>query len=289
MDVDGNNDYVSSKEFNNMHCHKLIGHKGPITSLAFYPDREFFVSASADNTVRLWSTELNIPKGKQCLAYYRGHCFPIWDVTFSPLGLYFATASHDRTARFWSTDKGVPMRIFAGHVSDVECVRFHPNCNYVVTGSSDRTIRCWDIQSGNCVRLMTGHSGTINDLQFTSDGRCIVSASQDKTIMVWDIGTSECISVLEGHSDDVTKVALAHSVNRNACIIDSNHNKDNQTDYNVSSFPLIVSTGLDNTVRFWNVNNTEKPLLKTIKTSYSCISHVQMTQSNLIMLAGTVS
>merc|ERR1712129_582481 len=290
MDVDNgnsnsNNAYVASQELNNMHCHKLIGHKSMVTSIDFYPDREFFVSASADNTVRLWSTELNIGKGKQCLSFYRGHCFPIWDVAFSPLGLYFATASHDRTARLWSTDKGVPMRIFAGHVSDVECVRFHPNCNYVVTGSSDRTIRCWDIQSGNCVRLFTGHSGTVNDLQFTSDGRCIVSASSDNTIMVWDIGTSECISVLEGHQDNVTQVALAHSANRNAVIIDSNHN--NQTE--VSSFPLVISSGLDNTVRFWNVNDTEKPLVKTIKTNYSSISHLEMTRSNLLMLAGTVS
>uniref|UniRef100_A0A7S0TBX3 Uncharacterized protein n=1 Tax=Elphidium margaritaceum TaxID=933848 RepID=A0A7S0TBX3_9EUKA len=219
-----------------------------------------------------------------CLAWYRGHCFPIWDVEFSPLGLYFATASHDRTARLWSTDKGVPLRIFAGHLSDVECVRFHPNCNYVLTGSSDRTIRMWDIQSGNCVRLMSGHLNSVHDLQVTSDGRCIVSASQDKTIRVWDIATAECISVLHGHTEAVTKLALAHSVNRNAVIIEEDEQKRSN---DVSSFPLIVSSSMDNTVRFWNVNDTEKPLIKTIPTNIS-ISHLEMTRSNLLMLAGTV-
>eukprot|EP01083_Nonionella_stella_P103716 296466_1 len=215
-----NNQSTNVNTSSSSHCHKLIGHKSSVTSISFYPDRDFFVSSSADNTVRLWSTEF----GGQCLSWYRGHCFPIWDVQFSPLGLYFATASHDRTARLWSTDKGVPIRIFAGHVSDVECVRFHPNCNYLVSGSSDRTIRCWDIQSGDCVRLMTGHTNTINDLQFTSDGRCVVSASKDNTIRVWDIATSECISVLEGHTNDVTKIALAHTVNRNAVVIEQNTN-----------------------------------------------------------------
>eukprot|EP01083_Nonionella_stella_P003967 11415_1 len=219
------------------HCHKLIGHKSCVTSISFYPDREFFVSASDDNTVRLWSTEL----GGQCLSWYRGHC--------SRFGM-------------WSTDKGVPIRIFAGHVSDVECVRFHPNCNYLVSGSSDRTIRCWDIQSGDCVRLMTGHTNAINDLQFTSDGRCVVSASKDNTIRVWDIATSECISVLQGHTDDVTKIALAHTVNRNAVVIEQNTN-----DTNVSSFPLVISSGMDNTIRFWDVNNPQKPLIKTINTN----------------------
>ena len=289
--------YISSKEEsideykNNLHCNKLIGHKSSITSISFYPDREFFISSSCDNTVRLWSTELS---GK-CLSWYRGHCFPIWDCSFSPLGLYFATASHDRTARLWSTDKGTPLRIFAGHISDVECVKFHPNCNYIATGSSDKTIRLWDIQSGNCVRLMNGHFGPINDLQFTSDGRCIVSASKDNTIRIWDIATSECIAKLKGHNDNVTKIALAHSVNRNAVIIqqsdnnDNNHNKNkNNGQHNISSFPLIISSSMDNTIRFWDVNNPEKPLRKTIKTNIS-ISHLEMTKSNLLMLSGTVS
>jgi len=273
----------------NAHCHRLVGHKSLVTAISFYPPNdEFFASSSADNTARLWSTTK-----RRCLSWYRGHCFPIWDIAFSPLGLYFATASHDRTARLWSTDKGVPIRIFAGHVSDVEVVRFHPNCNYIVTASSDRTIRCWDIQSGDCVRLMTGHLNTINDLQFTSDGRCIVSASQDKTIRVWDIATSECISLLKGHDDHVKKIALAHSVNRNAVIIQSNSSQTNPSnininhDCNISSFPLVISSSMDKTVRFWDVNNSQKPLIKTIKTNI-CVSHLEMTRSNLLMLAGTV-
>jgi len=307
MDVDSNpavqrseeNEYAQSAEFGTLHCHKLIGHKSTVTSISMYPDNEFFISSSADNTVRLWSTALSkMDGGQSCLAWYRGHSFPIWSCCFSPLGLYFATASHDRTARLWSTDKGVPIRIFAGHLSDVECVRFHPNCNYVATGSSDRTIRLWDIQSGNCVRLMTGHLSAVNDVQFTSDGRCIVSASQDRTIRVWDIQSGECISSLSGHTDDVKHITLGHGVNTNAVCIEegtsSNPNANSNRNGNggdsgpkISSFPLVISSGMDNTVRFWNVNEAEKPLVKTINTNM-CVSHLEMTKSNLLLLSGAV-
>jgi len=143
------------------------------------------------------------------------------------------------------------------------------------------------IQSGNCVRLMSGHLETINDLQFTSDGRCIVSASKDKTIRIWDIASSQCISVLNGHTDNVTKIALAHSVNRNAVIIQQQNNSETSHINNISSFPLVISSGMDKTVRFWDVNNPQKPLRKTINTNIS-ISHLEMTRSNLLMLAGTV-
>jgi transcription initiation factor TFIID subunit 5 len=100
---------------------KLIGHSGPVYSVAFDPSGgstvppRALLSASADGTTRLWSidTLTNI-------VAYRGHQNPVWDVQWSPLGTYFATGSRDRTARLWSTDRTATMRIYAGHLSDVD-------------------------------------------------------------------------------------------------------------------------------------------------------------------------
>merc|ERR1712154_177506 len=130
------------------------------------------------------------------------------------------------------------------------------------------------------------------------DGRCIVSASQDKTIRVWDIQSGRCISSLSGHGDEVKHITLAHGVNNNAVCIEernstnpnakngvSNHNVSGDNGPKISSFPLVISSGMDNTVRFWNVNEAEKPLIKTIHANM-CVSHLEMTKSNVLLCAG---
>lgn len=100
---------------------KLIGHSGPVYSVAFDPlngsaaPPKYLLSASADATTRLWSldTLTNV-------VAFRGHENPIWDVKWSPMGIYFATASRDRTARLWSTERTSCLRVYAGHLSDVD-------------------------------------------------------------------------------------------------------------------------------------------------------------------------
>lgn len=100
---------------------KLIGHSGPVYSLAFDPvtgsaaPPKYLLSGSADATARLWSidTMTNV-------VAYRGHQNPVWDLDWSPMGIYFTTASRDRTARLWSTDRTSTLRIYAGHSSDVD-------------------------------------------------------------------------------------------------------------------------------------------------------------------------
>ena len=106
---------------------KLIGHSGPVYSVAFDPiggsaaPPKHLLSCSADATVRLWSmdTLTNV-------VAYRGHENPVWDVKWSPVGIYFATGSRDRTARLWSTDRTSCLRVYAGHLSDVDVSRALP-------------------------------------------------------------------------------------------------------------------------------------------------------------------
>ncbi len=177
---------------------KLIGHSGPVYSVAFDPvsgsagPPRYLLSASADATTRLLSMDT-----MSNVVAYRGHQNPVWDLQWSPMGIYFATASRDKTARLWSTDRTSALRVYAGHLGDVDvrsssflclihnrftndcilqCVRFHPNSLYLATGSSDWSARLWDVQRGSCVRVFIGHQGIVSTLAFSPDGRYLATA-----------------------------------------------------------------------------------------------------------------
>jgi WD40 repeat protein len=92
---------------------ELRGHTRPLALALFSPDGKFVVTASADNTVRVWDSL----DGK-LITEYRGHSQAINNVSFSADGKFIITASDDQTARLWP---------------------FHPG-----EGSASSTIESWE-------------------------------------------------------------------------------------------------------------------------------------------------
>src|SRR5262249_41416609 len=69
----------------------LAGHNTRVSSLAFSPDGTRLVSASMDQTARLWEVETG-----KLLAVLRGHSHKLYEVQFSPDGAHVLTASQDK-------------------------------------------------------------------------------------------------------------------------------------------------------------------------------------------------
>ncbi|ESP03366.1 hypothetical protein LOTGIDRAFT_237682 [Lottia gigantea] len=254
---------------------KLRGHNGAVYKTCFTPDSQYLLSASLDNSVRLWdlSSHSNV-------VLYRGHSSAVWSLDTSGLG-YFVSCSQDRTAKLWSYDRNYPIRSFIGHTYDVDVVKFHPNSNYVATGSGDRTIRLWSLQDGRCVRLLQGHHSSILSLAFSPNGQYLASAGEDRRIKIWDLSSGTLFKELQGHSDTVYSL---------------NFNPDST---------ILASGGLDCCVRLWDVrknrevkselkpsgisDNQSSPELHGIfSTKSTSILFLRFSKNNVLRVAGNI-
>ncbi|HYV48629.1 MAG TPA: hypothetical protein VFA20_27405, partial [Myxococcaceae bacterium] len=79
-----------------------------VRSAVFSPDGLRVLTASDDNTARIWDAS----SGK-LLAELRGHSGPVWSAVFSPDGLRVLTASKDNTAHVWDVSGHIPERLLA--------------------------------------------------------------------------------------------------------------------------------------------------------------------------------
>jgi WD40 repeat protein len=112
-----------------------------VFSAAFSPDGRRIVTASLDNTARLWDAGTGKPIGEPLT----GHMGRVNTAAFSPDGRRIVTASDDSTARLWDASTGKPIGELAGHTDSVFSAAFSPDGRRIVTASADNTARLWEV------------------------------------------------------------------------------------------------------------------------------------------------
>ena len=152
-----------------------------VSSAAFSPDGSRIVTASDDNTARIWDAAT----GKE-IAVLRGHDGSVNSAAFSPDGSRIVTASEDKTARIWDAATGKEIAVLRGHDGAVNSAAFSPDGSRIVTASVDKTARIWDAATAKEIAVLRGHEDGVSSAAFSPDGSRIVTASDDKTARIWD-------------------------------------------------------------------------------------------------------
>lgn len=166
----------------------LRGHTDKVYSASFSPDGKRIVSASADNTVRIWDAESG-----ECLKVLDKQMGEVYSASFSPDGKRIVSAPNGSYFRIWDSETGDSLKVInTRYLYGVNSVSFSPDGKKILSSEKQKKyIQLLDLETGKCSMEFKGHTNWVNSASFSPDGKCIVSASQDSTVRVWDVETGE--------------------------------------------------------------------------------------------------
>ena len=210
-------------------------HDGEVVSAQFSADGQRVVTASADQTARVWDAATG-----KALSEPMKHDGAVTSAQFSADGQRVVTASEDKTARVWDAATGKALSEPMKHDGAVYSAQFSADGQRVVTASSDRTARVWDAATGKALSEPMKHDAAVVSAQFSADGQRVVTASADQTARVWDAATGKALSEPMKHNGEVTFAQFSADGQR------------------------VVTASDDKTARVWDAA-TGKPLSEPMK------------------------
>jgi WD40 repeat protein len=258
------------------HWRTLTGHTATVTGLAALPDTNLLVSASADDTLRLWQ----ISDGTVLWASPAGgHTNSVEALAFSSDGVTLASGSKDTTVALRTVSNGAllrtlkydanrsvdglafdgsgewlamassqqaPVRLWQArsgiHIRPMtnshigKAVAFAPDGQTLVGGSTNGWVKLWRASDGALLRSFSNHVGIVGAVAFSTDGKTIASGGADATINLWNVADGSLLLTLLGHSNAVRALAYSPDGSR------------------------LASASWDGTVKLWPVTNYTPPL-----------------------------
>jgi len=179
---------------------------GAVAWAEFSPDGRLAVTASWDNSAKIWDART----GQSLRKLSGGHTRYVNSAVFSPDGKTILTAGDDRTARFWDAQSGrLLAKSLVGHTDRIRRAVFSPSGHRVLTVSDDKTARIWDADSGQAVRVLAGHEWAVLDGVFSHDDKSVITGSEDNRAHLWNAATGGLLRTFDGHAAAVTSVAFS--------------------------------------------------------------------------------
>jgi WD40 repeat protein len=169
-----------------------------VNSAAFSHDGRLIVTASSDQTARVWDAATGKPIGEPL----NGHTDAVMSAAFSLDGKRIVTASCDGTVRVWDAATGQPIgERLAVDMGPVTSAAFSPDGKRIVTASRDNKVRQWDVATGNLIgeplsvqgepELLPLPAKSSPRAAFSPDGKRIITASE--VAQLWDEATGQLI------------------------------------------------------------------------------------------------
>ena len=171
-------DYLT-KSWKGDQIQNFTGHSMKIYSCRFCPDGKKVITASYDQTVRIWDIDEHIvlesEPGKGLLCH----------VEFSPNGKLMAAAYNDNVIRLFDTTNWELKGELLGHTDYPQSMYFDADGTRLVSTASDKTVRVWDIEESSLLHVFVLFDENASEAHFSPDGE-IIAFSAWEHIFVYD-------------------------------------------------------------------------------------------------------
>ncbi|OLL22528.1 putative coatomer subunit alpha [Neolecta irregularis DAH-3] len=165
----------------------------------FHPKEDLIVSASLDQSVRVW--DMSGLRKKNAVAG--------------------STSFEDQTARqnpqadmFGQTDVVVKY-VLEGHDRGVNWVSFHPTMPLIISAGDDRLVKLWRMSETKAWEVDTcrGHFNNASAAIFHPHQDLVLSVGEDKTIRVWDVNKRTAVQTFRRENDRFWVIAAHPEIN----------------------------------------------------------------------------
>uniref|UniRef100_A0A8C3A7A2 Pleiotropic regulator 1 n=1 Tax=Cyclopterus lumpus TaxID=8103 RepID=A0A8C3A7A2_CYCLU len=204
----------------------ISGHLGWVRSIAVEPGNQWFVTGSADRTIKIW----DLASGKLKLSL-TGHISTVRGVAVSNRSPYLFSCGEDKQVKCWDLEsiKGdlswfygglfcpddvivcirskANVHTLTGHTNTVATVRCQAAEPQIITGSHDSTIRLWDLIAGKTRATLTNHKKSVRTLALHPRQYTFASGSADN-IKQWMFPDGNFIQNLSGHNAIINTLAV---------------------------------------------------------------------------------
>jgi len=228
----------------------LPGHTAGIKDLLLLKDGQTLVTASADETIRLW----NLQTGAE-IKQLNGHDSSVDALTRTTDQKTLISAGAEGRIIFWTLPEGELInQIDEAHTSTINALTVSNNGQWLASADGNGVIKLWDLDTLEVVQTLSAdNSGAINDLRFTRDDGYL--ASGGLKLLLWDLDDPSAPILLEGHTTFVNRVDISD---------------DNQT---------LVSASADRTVRLWDIPS--RTLRATLEGHQGLVNDLMVDSSRL--------
>ena len=178
----------------------MTGHNHYTMCAQFHPKDDLIVSASLDQSVRVW--DISGLRKKQSAPT---------SMTFED---QMARANQNQADMFGNTDAVVKF-VLEGHDRGVNWVAFHPTLPLIVSAGDDRLVKLWRMSETKAWEVDTcrGHFANVSACLFHPHQDLILSVGEDKTVRVWDLNKRTSVQTFKRENDRFWVMAAHPEIN----------------------------------------------------------------------------
>merc|ERR1719347_95306 len=292
-DNDINYDQMTSKEaFRKTWSAKytLRSHFDGVRSLAFHPSEPVLITASEDQTLKMWNLQKTITSKKSTqldvepVYTFRGHTGPVLCLCVSSAGDFCFSGGVDATVRCWTIpppsvdpydtyDASVMFNVLDGHTDSVWCLSYNSSRQQLLSSSADGTVKLWSPTtpaSPLIATLCEAEEGTPTSCDWvTGDLGHLVVGFNTAACLIYDAESGSVVTRLDTSQDPVSgqPVGPINSV------------------LSHPTLPLTITGHEDRHIRFYD-NNTGQ-MVHSMVAHLDSVTSLAVDQHGLYLISGS--